>query len=115
MKKTVSGLKFFLFCKIAIGLLAIGSNASAETVYRENMFACESMAAYGEAQIMKERGDTRGLGHLVKQKRCFKVSFGTEYSVVGINADRDPTQWVKLRIYDGDSHFEVYSWYGFTF
>lgn len=99
---------------LAVGFLVASSTVTADTV-QDTMFACESREVFNEAQMMKTRGDTRGLDHLIRQKRCFKVEVGTEYSVIGVNDDHDPTGWVKLRLYDGDSHFEVHSWYGYTF
>lgn len=99
---------------LAAGLLVASSTVAADTVY-DPFFACESRQAFEEATLMNARGDTRGLDHLVRQKRCFQVDVGTEYSVVDVNADRNPRDWVKLRIYDGDSSFEVFSWLGFTY
>jgi hypothetical protein len=99
---------------LAIGFLMASNPIAADTV-NDTMFACESFMSYSEAQVMKTRGDTRGLDHMIRSKRCFKVSVGTEYSVIGVNPDQDPSSWVRLRIYDGDSSFEVYSWLGFTY
>lgn len=99
---------------LAAGFLVASSTVAADTVY-DTMFACESREAFNEAQTLKTRGDTRGLDHLIRQKRCFKVDVGTEYSVIGVNDDHDPSGWVKLRLYDEDNHFEVYSWLGFTY
>ncbi len=98
---------------ITLLIFTFSAVASADIV-TSKLPVCTTMDYFDQANTMKERSDTRGLGYLMKQGHCFYLTPGMEYSVIDMNYQKDHRSWVKIRVYTSGAAAELYSWYGFV-
>lgn len=100
--------------RITVALLLSFSTVSFADVLTQKTPVCMSVKNIDQANIAKERGDTRGLGYLVKEGDCFFLTPGMEYSLTDVNYQKEHKQWAKIRVYTQSGAVEVYTWYGFV-